>query len=119
MFTLRTQPFKSIFDDPIWKELENTTTSIFKGYTSTKDDNGYTFEMAVPGLAKGDLTVKIVKGRLNIKSETENKWVGEFDKTFILPEESDTKKIKASVENGILTVNIPLKKDSDNVIEVL
>lgn len=119
MFTLRTQPFKSIFDDPIWKELENEYQSTFKGYSSTKDEDGFTFEMAVPGLGKKDLSVKIVKGRLNIKSEAENKWTKEFDKTFILPEDSDTKKVKASVEDGVLTVKIPLKKDSENVIEVL
>ena len=119
MFTLRTQPFKSIFDDPIWKELEGEYQTTFKGYASTKDEDGFTFEMAVPGLSKEDLAVKIVKGRLNIKSEAENKWTKEFDKTFILPEDSDTKKVKASVEDGVLTVKIPFKKDSENVIEVL
>ena len=119
MFTLRTQPFKSIFDDPIWKELEEEYQAAFKGYASTKDEDGFTFEMAVPGLSKEDLAVKIVKGRLNIKSETESKWTKEFDKTFILPEDSDAKKVKASVENGVLTVKIPLKKDSENIIEVL
>jgi len=119
MFALRTQRFKSIFDDPIWKELEGEYQTAFKGYTSVKDEDGFTFEMVVPGLAKEDLSVKIVKGRLNIKSETENKWTKEFSKTFILPEDSDSKKVKASVKNGVLTVKIPLKKDSENIIEVL
>jgi len=119
MFTLKTQPFKSIFNDPIWKELEEEYQAAFKGYASTEDEDGFTFEMAVPGLAKEDLSVKIVKGRLNIKSETENKWTKKFDKIFILPEDSDSKKVKASVKNGVLTVKIPLKKDSENIIEVL
>jgi HSP20 family protein len=115
---LTTKSFKSIFDDPIWKDLEKTTSS-FIDYRSEKNEDGYVLEMAVPGLEKSDLSVKIVKGRLNVKSESENKWVGEFDKTFILPEEADTKKVKASVENGVLSVNIPLKKDSESIIEVL
>jgi HSP20 family molecular chaperone IbpA len=75
--------------------------------------------MSVPGLGKKDLSVKIVKGRLNIKTDVETKWLTSFDKTFILPEESDTKKIKATVENGVLTVNIPTREDAEKIVEVL
>jgi HSP20 family protein len=116
---LTTKPFKSIFDDPIWKELETTTSTIFNGYHSEKTDDGYILEMAVPGLGKKDLSVKIVKGRLNIKSDVETKWLSSFEKTFVLPEESDSKKIKATVENGVLTVRIPTKEDAEKIVEVL
>ena len=71
------------------------------------------------GLGKKDLSVKIIKGRLNIKSEVETKWVKPFEKTFILPEESNSKKIKATVENGILSVNIPIREDAEKIVEVL
>lgn len=116
---LTTKPFKSIFDDPIWKELENTTSTIFKGYHAEKEDDGYVLEMAVPGLGKKDLSIKIVKGRLNIKSDVDTKWLSSFEKTFVLPEESDSKKIKAKVENGVLTVRIPIKEDAEKIVEVL
>jgi len=115
---LTTKPFKSIFDDSIWDELDNVTTT-FRGYHSEKTDDGYLLEMSVPGLGKKDLSVKIVKGRLNIKTDVETKWLTSFDKTFILPEESDTKKIKATVENGVLTVNIPTREDAEKIVEVL
>ena len=116
---LTTKPFKSIFDDPIWNELENTTSTIFNGYHSEQTDDSYVLEMAVPGLGKKDLSVKIVKGRLNIKSDVETKWLSSFEKTFVLPEESDSKKIKATVENGVLTVRIPIKEDAEKIVEVL
>lgn len=115
---LTTKPFKSIFDDSIWDELDNATTT-FRGYHSEKTDDGYLLEMSVPGLGKKDLSVKIIKGRLNIKSEVETKWVKPFEKTFILPEESNSKKIKATVENGILSVNIPIREDAEKIVEVL
>lgn len=112
------KPFKSFFNDSFWNELDNVTTTL-KGYHSEKTDDGYLLEMSVPGLSKKDLSVKIIKGRLNIKTDKETKWVTSFDQTFVLPEESDIKKINATVENGVITVNIPAKKDSEKIVEIL
>lgn len=119
-FTTKTTPlFKTLLDDSsLWDEL-TSKTSIIGGYHSEKTDDGYKLEMAVPGLTKEDLKIKIIKGRLNVKSEKENHWISSFDKTFTLPEDSDLKLIKASVENGILLVTIPLNKESENIIEII
>lgn len=119
-FTTKTSPlFKTLFDDSsLWSEL-STSTSLIGGYHSEKTDDGYKLEIAVPGLTKEDLKVKIIKGRLNIKSEKENHWTSAFDKTFTLPEDADLKKVKASVENGILLVTIPMSKDSENIVEII
>ena len=75
--------------------------------------------MAVPGLTKEDLKVKMIKGDLSIASTNEdNKWLGSFDKIFTLPQDVNTKKIKAKVENGVLTLTLPIKEESENFIDI-
>jgi hypothetical protein len=46
-------------------------------------------------------------------------WILEsFDKRFTLPQDVDTKKIKAKVENGVLTLTLSIKEDSENFIDI-
>ena len=75
--------------------------------------------MAIPGLVKEDLKVKMIKGELGIISENEdNVWLGSFDKRFTLPQDVNTKKIKAKVENGVLTLTLPIKENIENSIDI-
>jgi HSP20 family molecular chaperone IbpA len=61
----------------------------------------------------------MIKGELSISSTNEdNVWLGSFDKRFTLPEEINTKKIKAKVENGVLTLTLPIKEETENFIDV-
>ena len=84
-----------------------------------KEDKNWVLQIAVPGLTKEDLKVKMIKGELSIASTNEdNIWLGSFDKRFTLPEEINTKKIKAKVENGVLTLNLPVKEETENFIDV-
>ena len=107
---------KGAFKD--WPTWSTTVTSLGNHY-SEKTDDGYKLEIAVPGLTKEDLKVKIIKGRLNVICEKENHWTSAFDKTFTLPEDADVKKVKASVENGILSIVVPIGKDPENIIEII
>jgi HSP20 family protein len=120
MFYYNSNHFDDLLKDAFkdWPTWSTTLTSTGNHY-SEKTDDGYKLEIAVPGLTKEDLKVKIIKGRLNVKSEKENYWTSAFDKTFTLPEDADLKKVKASVENGILLVTIPVSKDSENIIEII
>jgi len=119
MFTTKnTSLFNSIFNDDLWKDLE-TSTSLFAGYHSEKTDTGYVLEIAVPGLTKEDLSIKIVKGYLKVENKTKNTWNREFSKSFIVPEDVNTKEVKALVENGVLKVTMSVKKESENIIEIL
>ena len=70
-------------------------------------------------MTKEDLKIKMAKGELLISSTAEdNKWLGSFDKSFTLPKDIDTKKIKARVENGVLSLVIPIKEDKENFIDI-
>src|SRR5688500_11117283 len=98
----------------------------------TEDGKSYTIELAVPGVTKEDLKINIEKDVLIISSEvkkdasesTQNEekqprflkkefsYYG-FKRSFKMPENTDTGGINASYANGILSVVIP-KKDNTN-----
>ncbi len=89
-----------------------------------KEDVGsFTLELATPGIKKSDITLNIEKDILKIshKREDENaennycrrefNYSG-FEKDFILPETADMDKISATMDNGVLSVNIPKKEEA-------
>lgn len=82
-------------------------------------------DMAVPGLGKEDFTIDLDNQILSIASEhvegndrVEENYTrrefgyGSFKRTFTLPESVDEAKIKASYENGILSVHLPKKEEA-------
>lgn len=78
--------------------------------------DAYIIEMAVPGVAKENLQVKMDEGKLKIshnkEAATETKYrhrefdYHNFSRTFDLPKDADTGNISAKVVDGVLTVNI-------------
>jgi len=109
----------TLLKDPFWDEFENFFTKPSKGWHCMKEDKNWVLQIAVPGLTKEDLKVKMIKGELSIASTNEdNIWLGSFDKRFTLPEEINTKKIKAKVEKGVLILNLPIKEETENFIDV-
>ena len=86
----------------------------------TESDNGYTIEVAAPGLAKKDFKIDLDKTSLAIASVREDKQeesndrytrrefrYTNFSRSFTLPETVDSDKISATHKDGILYVNIP------------
>ena len=109
----------SILKDPFWDEFDNFFTKPSKGWHCIKEDDKWILEMAIPGLVKEDLKVKMIKGELSIISENEdNVWLGSFDKRFTIPQDVNTKKIKAKVENGVLSLTLLIKEDTENNIDI-
>ncbi len=93
--------------------------------TEGKDD--YKIEVAAPGLKKDDFKISLDNNVLNISSEKEvkNETTDEnvlrrefsyssFSRSFTLPESVNGDKIKASHNDGILSILIP-KKDEAKV----
>lgn len=89
----------------------------------TKDD--YQIELAAPGMDKKDFGIDVENNVLTISSEKEmnNEVEGEkmmrrefcyasFERSFSLPEGTDTDKIKASYKEGILKVFIPKREEA-------
>ena len=109
----------TLLKDPFWDDFDNFFTKPSKGWHCIKNEKDWTLEMAVPGFTKEDLKIKMIKGELRISSTNEdNLWLGSFDKLFTLPNEVNPKNIKAKVENGVLTLTLPLKEDIENFIDI-
>jgi HSP20 family protein len=119
----------AFFDDFITKEwLEYRLPSVMFPWikmpaVNIKDTSEwYCFEVAAPGLLKGDFKVEVDKHILRItidssyaKENADANFIQKefccktFDRTFTLPETVDVEKIKASYVDGLLKINIPKK----------
>ncbi|MCS7197284.1 MAG: Hsp20/alpha crystallin family protein [Candidatus Bipolaricaulota bacterium] len=98
-------------------------------------DGKLVYETELPGVKKEDIEIKVEDGRLIIcgevkrdeRIERENYFrigrrYGKFQRVFPLPEQiEDPKKIKATFEDGILRVTVPLReslKKKEKTIEI-
>ena len=97
-------------------------------------DKTLVIETELPGANKDDIQVRVENDRLIISGEVkrteevrEDNYIrmgrtyGAFRRVFPLPEEVEDKtKIKAKFENGVLRVEIPLKKapEAEGIFEV-
>lgn len=91
--------------------------------------DAHIFKVDVPGLTKEEVKVEVEDGRiLQISGERtpekvgkDDKWhraersVGKFFRRFRLPENAKMDQVKATLENGVLTVVIPKEKKEHKV----
>ena len=88
----------------------------------TESDNGYTIEVAAPGLNKKDFKIDLDNNSLTIASAREDKQeerytrrefqYTNFSRSFTLPETVDSEKISAVHKDGILYVEIPKMEEA-------
>ncbi|XP_050214833.1 18.2 kDa class I heat shock protein-like [Mercurialis annua] len=84
-------------------------------------EEAHIFKADVPGLKKEEVKVEVEEGRVlqisgersKEKEEKNDKWhrfersSGKFMRKFRLPENAKMDEVKASMENGVLTVTVP------------
>lgn len=93
-----------------------------------EDETGYTIELSVPGLSRGDFKVSAegdrltVSGGANRDSSDGERYLRqefgsnrEFSRTWFLPTAVDTQRITARYDAGILTVRLPTERDRHRV----
>ncbi len=90
-----------------------------------EDDKAVTLTAELPGMKEEDVEVVLRDDMLTVKGEkksereekkenyhlTERRY-GAFERTFRLPETADADKIKAAIEDGVLTVTVPKKAEA-------
>ncbi|MFW6224775.1 MAG: Hsp20/alpha crystallin family protein [Bacteroidota bacterium] len=96
-----------------------------------KTGKKYFLDMSVAGLEKSDIKIKVEKDILEVLYENQSEKVLEnnsdtylrrefenknFKRSFTLPEETDIDQISASVKNGILTIELPVKEEEKSKI---
>ena len=100
----------------------------FPAVDVAEDDKAVMLTAELPGMKEEDVEVVLRDDMLTVRGEkksereekkenyhlTERRY-GAFERTFRLPETADADKIKASIEDGVLTVTVPKKAAAKKV----
>ncbi|XP_062102639.1 17.3 kDa class I heat shock protein-like [Humulus lupulus] len=134
----------SIFDPfslEVWDPFKDLTSTETSALANARIDwketpEAHVFKADVPGLKKEEMKVEVEEGRVlqisgerNVEKEDKNEtWhrversSGKFVRRFRLPENAKADQVRASMENGVLTVTVPkeekAKKTDAKSIEI-
>ena len=129
----RFQPMSSLMTHPLSYQMPvMKTREMLETNPSTnvvRMDKGYQLQLAVPGVPKNNIQIQVIEGQLvvsatNPNQEKEGRFVRrEFDystfkRSFTLHKNADTENLKASFENGLLTIVIPDREPETRKIEI-
>ncbi|KAF0131585.1 MAG: HSP20 family protein [Bacteroidetes bacterium] len=91
----------------------------------TETEEGFSLELAAPGLKKEDFKINLDNNILSISAETQNESeektekmirkefsYNSFRRSFSLPKAIDLEKIKADYKDGILSVGLPKREEA-------
>lgn len=124
--------FESVFPSRTGEEEEPTSTVWSPRMDLMESDEHYLLRADLPGIAKKDVSIMVEDNRLTIrgerkaesKMEDENivrmeRSFGSFYRSLRLPKTVNEEKIKASFDNGVLSVEIPkTEKSKPKQIEI-
>ncbi|KAI3679922.1 hypothetical protein L2E82_50902 [Cichorium intybus] len=114
-------PFKD-FPFPTSSDASRETSALVNARVDWKETpEAHVFKADLPGIKKEEVKVEVEDGRIlqisgerNVEKEDKNDtWhrversSGKFTRRFMLPENSKMDQVKASMENGVLTITIP------------
>jgi len=109
--------------DDLFDEILSPKKSAYKTKSSERDlvlKEDKTFHIHVPGCSDKDVDVELTDRYLRVIAEAN---VDNFDfkieKSYILPSNVDKDKITASVKDGLLTIDMKIKKDKVKVKKLL
>lgn len=114
--------FNDFFDND-WMAKANATAPAIN---VAEDKTEYRIEVAVPGMTKDDFRLQLTKDNqlvisMGKKSETNDKddkdkrylrrefSYSKFQQSMILPDDVEKERISASVNDGVLTIDLPKK----------
>ncbi len=114
--------FPSFFDDFLGKEDFMGLSKFTPAVDVAEEKDRYVVKADFPGMKQEDIRVEVDANTLTISGERKHekeekddkkhyhyyeRSYGSFERTFTLPHDADGDKIKAKVEHGVLTVDIP------------
>lgn len=97
----------------------------------SRDEGVYTMTFEVPGVDREDLHIDFNDGILTVRGEKKRgieettegcrcteRYYGSFERSFELPSEAVAEEISARLENGVLTVTMPVKEPETKRVEI-
>nr|GEV17685.1 hypothetical protein [Tanacetum cinerariifolium] len=130
-------PFSLDIWDPfqgILPESSRETTAIANTRIDWKETpEAHVFKADLPGLKKEEIKVEVEDGRVlqisgersKENEEKNEKWhrversLGKFMRRFRLPENTKMEEVKASMENGVLTVMVPKMEEKKPEVKAI
>lgn len=110
-----------IFKNDLLGGVQNYGTSL-PAVNILKQENGFELQIAIPGLNKDQIELQLDENVLTISSKKNEENIesqgnytrrefnfSSFKRSFTLPDTLDQEQIKATHENGILTIQLPYK----------
>jgi HSP20 family protein len=102
-----------------------TTSSNLPSTNIYEDGEKHYLDLAIPGVAKKDLSIALEKNKLVIKAEKKDEVEADgdefirrefdfrsFERSFHLPETADVEKVEAQYDAGILKVSIAKREEA-------
>lgn len=126
--------FSDFFDnDWMFNRMKSTSPAV----NVIENENDYKIEVAAPGMTKEDFHVQlnddnqlvISMEKKNENTDNDKKYLrrefsySKFQQALVLPEDVEKEQISASVNDGVLTINLPKKqqeerKQENRIIEI-
>ena len=123
------RPMDSVFDNFFGDFFNDTRTDMIRGWNPKVDileeDDHIVLKAELPGVEKDKISIDVdgrvltLKGERSIENEVkEDRYTlrersyGSFKRSFTLPLETDSEKIKAEYKDGVLNLNIPKPETS-------
>lgn len=120
----RYDPFRELerrfFNLPGGTQEKNNIGSFAPTVNTREDDKAYYVEVDLPGVKKDDISVDVKKDSLTVSGERKYKeevkeenyyksesYFGKFQRSFSLPDNTDTDSISAKCEDGVLEIVLP------------
>jgi HSP20 family protein len=108
----------TLFKDPFFQAFDKAFESKFLTTPETnisKTETEYVVSIIVPGLTKDDLKISTKEGVLKItyekaEGDKQHNFIGGFVKSYNIPDDVKDKDIEGKVENGVLTLILPIDK---------
>ena len=92
-----------------------------KAESYTEKDGSIRLELEMPGINKDEINLEVEGNTLTVSGERKpvseeanyvvrERRIGEFSRTYNLGQQVDPEKIEANLENGVLTLHLPVKE---------
>lgn len=126
-------PFRSFFDDMnLWMDDFPTKTSDFVPALDVKEDEeNYIVTTELAGIEEKDIDLSFKDGVLTIRGEKKfeekkeneshvriERSYGSFHRSMSIPTSVNEKAVQANFKNGLLTVTLPKKMESEQVHKI-
>lgn len=117
------------YGEPTWNAYNCAESRFATGWTPrvdvVEDENGFTVNAELPGLTKEDVNVNVEDGVLTFSGERKFPYgensdgcrrvernYGKFERSFRLSDAINPEGITATMDNGVLTVHLPVREES-------